>query len=68
MTNMNSRKISLNAALAALGLTWMAIFGLLTLHVATRQHPKPDLTLCPLCDQPVLISRDGRWELHPATP
>jgi hypothetical protein len=26
------------------------------------------LTLCPLCDQPVLISRDGRWELHPATP
>jgi hypothetical protein len=62
------KKISLNAVLAALCLFWMAMVSLAILHLATRQHPKPDLTLCPLCDQPVLISRDGRWELHPDTP
>lgn len=59
---------NLNAILAALCLVWMAVVSFAILHIGSGKRPEPNLTLCPLCDQPVLISRDGRWNLHPDTP
>jgi hypothetical protein len=61
------RGTSISAVLAALCLFWAAAVSIAILHLGTRQKPKSDLTLCPLCDQHVLIPRE-KWNLHPDTP
>jgi hypothetical protein len=57
----------LNSVLAMLCLFWAAAVSIAIMWLGTGHRPSPDLTLCPLCDQPVLIARED-WKLHPDTP